>query len=133
MNNFSITMQVRDYECDMQGIVNNAIYQHYLEHARHKFLEQRGLSFAELTMAGTIIVVARAELDYLSSLRAGDDFVVSVRADRPSRVRLVFHQEIRREADNSLVLRAVITATAVNEHGRPYFPEELEKLLKDAQ
>ncbi|WP_284450060.1 acyl-CoA thioesterase [Spongiibacter tropicus] len=129
MTEFSIELQVRDYECDMQGIVNNAIYQHYLEHARHKFLEQRGLSFAELTLAGTIIVVARAELDYLSSLRAGEDFIVTVRAERPSKVRLVFHQEIRRVADDSAVLRAVITATAVNERGRPYFPAELEKLL----
>ena len=129
MTDFSLAMQVRDYECDMQGIVNNAIYQHYLEHARHKFLDQRGLSFAEMTLAGVIIVVARAELDYLVSLRAGDDFTVSVTASRPSRVRLVFEQEIRRAADDVLALRARITATAVNERGRPYFPEQLEALL----
>lgn len=129
MTDFSLAMQVRDYECDMQGIVNNAIYQHYLEHARHKFLEQRGLNFAELTQAGVIIVVARAELDYLTSLRAGDDFTVSVVASRPSRVRLRFAQEIRRATDGALVLRALITATAVNARGRPYFPEQLEALL----
>lgn len=34
---FELEMQVRDYECDMEGIVNNAIYQHYLEHTRHEF------------------------------------------------------------------------------------------------
>ena len=122
-------MQVRDYECDMQGIVNNAIYQHYLEHARHKFLEQRGLSFAELTRSGVIIVVARAELDYLASLRADDEFTVSVRASRPSRVRLIFEQEIRRTSDDAVSLRARITATAVNERGRPYFPEQMAALL----
>jgi len=129
MNEFSLAMQVRDYECDMQGIVNNAIYQHYLEHARHKFLEERGLSFAELTKAGVIIVVARAELDYLKSLRAGDDFTVSVTASRPSKVRLVFEQEIIRSSDAAVAIRAKITATAVNERGRPYFPEELNALI----
>ena len=29
---YELTLKVRDYECDLQGIVNNANYQHYLEH-----------------------------------------------------------------------------------------------------
>ena len=32
---FTHEMKVRDYECDLQGIVNNANYQHYMEHSRH--------------------------------------------------------------------------------------------------
>ena len=31
-------MEVRDYELDAEGIVNNANYLHYLEHTRHGFL-----------------------------------------------------------------------------------------------
>ena len=42
-----LTLKVRDYECDLQGIVNNANYQHYLEHARHEFLLSLGVSFAQ--------------------------------------------------------------------------------------
>ena len=41
--NFELELQVRDYECDIQGIVNNAVYQNYLEHCRHKFLNFAGL------------------------------------------------------------------------------------------
>ena len=33
---YELKMKVRDYECDLQGIVNNANYQHYLEHTRHE-------------------------------------------------------------------------------------------------
>ena len=34
---YELKMAVRDYECDLQGIVNNANYQHYTEHTRHMF------------------------------------------------------------------------------------------------
>lgn len=129
MSDFQTTLQVRDYECDMQGIVNNAVYQHYLEHARHLYLEHKGLSFAELTKAGVIIVVARAELDYLQPLRAGDRFSVTVSVSRPSPVRFCFQQSIVRSDDKTLAVRAIITTTAVNDRGRPYFPSALEGLL----
>ena len=31
---FETRMEVRDYECDIEGIVNNANYLHYAEHTR---------------------------------------------------------------------------------------------------
>lgn len=49
---YELPMKVRDYECDLQGIVNNANYQHYLEHTRHEFLLSAGVSFAGLHGAG---------------------------------------------------------------------------------
>ncbi|MDA1369762.1 MAG: acyl-CoA thioesterase [Proteobacteria bacterium] len=126
---FSLEMNVRDYECDMQGLVNNAVYQNYLEWARHEFLLSRGLSFADLTARGVIIVVTRAELDYRQSLRTGDSFVVTVRAVQASRIRMEFQQVICKQPNGELMLEAKITATAVNERNRPYFPEELKALF----
>lgn len=128
---FSIELKVRDYECDMQGIVNNAIYQHYLEHARHEFLASRGLSFAELTKQGVIIVVARAEIDYRAPLHAGEECRITVAASRPSPVRLVFSQKILRAADGKLMVSAEIITTAVNERRKPYFPKALQQLLDE--
>ncbi|MDD9889855.1 MAG: acyl-CoA thioesterase, partial [Gammaproteobacteria bacterium] len=110
--------------------VNNAVYQNYLEFARHEYLESRGVSFAELTKLGVIIVMVRAEIDYKRSLKAGDEFTVSVMASRPSRIRLQFEQEIRRAASDELMLKAVITTTAVNERNRPYFPAVLENIME---
>ena len=43
---FEIELKVRDYECDLQGIVNNANYQHYLEHARHELISASCISRA---------------------------------------------------------------------------------------
>lgn len=127
---FTAELQVRDYECDLQGIVNNAVYQNYLEHARHEFLNSRGLDFAELTELGVIIVVIRAELDYRFPLRPGDHFSVSVSVKKLGRLKVIFEQEIRRLADNELMLEAEITAVSLRDGGRPYFPEELEKLFE---
>ena len=127
---FSLHMKVRDYECDMQGIVNNAIYQHYLEHARHEYLLSRGFSFPDLTARGIILVVVRAEIDYRRSLRAGDEFAVTVKPVRPSPVKLVFQQSILHGPQQTLMLNAQITTTAINERNRPYFPEELARLLE---
>ena len=45
---FTLNFDVRDYECDIEGIVNNAVYQNYLEHTRHEFLKQCGMDFAEM-------------------------------------------------------------------------------------
>ena len=41
---FETRMEVRDYECDIEGIVNNANYLHYAEHTRHLFLRSLGAS-----------------------------------------------------------------------------------------
>ena len=61
---FKLTFEVRDYECDLSGIVNNAVYQHYLEHARHKYLRTRRLDFAALEEQGITLVVVRIEMDF---------------------------------------------------------------------
>lgn len=126
---FLVDFLVRDYECDMQGVVNNAVYQNYLEHARHEFIKGFGLDCAEWARRKINLVVIRAELDYKRSLQSGDRFQVSVAMERLSPLRLVFLQEIRRYPDNELVLCARITGTVLNERGRPDFPDELSDFL----
>ena len=129
MTLFKHRMTVRDYECDMQGVVNNAVYQNYLEHARHEFLKTRGLDFARLTADGIIVVVVRAEIDFLRSLRSGDAFEVSVAPVRESKIRLAFEQTIVHAETAEMMLRARVITTAVNERGRPYLPTALQVLL----
>lgn len=120
---------VRDYECDMQGVVNNGVYQNYLEHARHEYLRTRGIDFAELTAAGVNLVVIRAELEYKNSLVSNDRFVVRSLARQVSRVRFEFRQDIFRLPDETLMLAATITGTSLNQRGRPFLPERLANLF----
>ncbi len=100
-------MEVRDYECDIEGIVNNANYLHYLEHTRHRFLRQAGLSFAEMHQRGVDAVVARMDLRYKSPLRCDDNLISRLWIEKQG-IRYVFHQDIFREADEALCLKATV-------------------------
>jgi acyl-CoA thioester hydrolase len=126
-----IELKVRDYECDMQGVVNNGVYQNYLEHARHEFLQSRGINFAEVTAAGINLVVIRAELDYKNSLVSNDLFVVRSLVRQVSRVRFEFQQDVFRLPDETLMLAARITGTSLNQQGRPFVPEILVQLFNE--
>ncbi len=126
---FKLEFAVRDYECDLAGMVNNASYLNYIEHARHEFLKSKGIDFAGLAQQGIYLVVIRVELDYLYSLRSGDRFTIGTNAERVSRLRFGFQQDIYRLPDEKPVLRAKVIGTAVNEKGRPMLPRELEAIL----
>jgi acyl-CoA thioester hydrolase len=127
--NFTLEMAVRDYECDLQGVVNNAVYQNYLEHARHEYLKSIGIDFAALTAQGINLVVTRVEIDYKTSLVSGDRFVVEVRLERISPLRIGFRQNICRLPDRKTVVKALVTGTALNAKGRPQLPEALKVVL----
>lgn len=104
---FETRMAVRDYECDIQGIVNNANYLHYTEHTRHLFLKQCGLSFSEMHRRGTDAVVARMNLQYKTPLRGDDEFLSCLNMTKEG-IRYVFHHDILRAADRKLCFRGKI-------------------------
>ena len=126
---FKLEFSVRDYECDLAGMVNNASYLNYIEHARHQYLRKNGIDFAGLAEEGIYLVVLRIEADYLYSLRSGDQFYVGTSMERISRLRFGFHQEIYRLPDQKPVLKAKVIGSAVNQHGKPMLPKELLQML----
>lgn len=123
-------LAVRDYECDMQGHVNNAVYLNYLEHCRHEYLKEFGLNFAEQVGRGINLVVIRAEIDYKRSLRSGDRFMVGVIMEKVSPLRYRFLQDVYLLPEKKLILKARVTGTGVNSKGRPELPGELSRMLE---
>jgi acyl-CoA thioester hydrolase len=124
---FELHFEVRDYECDLQGIVNNSVYQNYLEHTRHEFLKHLGLDFADLYSRGIVAVVARADLSYKTPLRPGDRFVVRLRAEQEG-LKILFYQDIYRLPDEKLCLKGIITATTLV-NGRLAVSQEIKDAL----
>jgi acyl-CoA thioester hydrolase len=131
MPSFELELEVRDYECDIEGIVNNAVYLNYLEHARHVFLKSRGLDFAALAQSGIHLVVTRVEADYLYPLRSGDRFAASVLAEPVSPLRIAFVQAISRLSDRKPILNAKTIGVALNERGRPHRLPGIERLWEE--
>lgn len=120
----SLEFTVRSYELDIQGVVNNAVYQNYLEHARHDFLLSRGIDFTQLHREGIELIVTKVEIEYKYPLRSHDRFVIKSLIRREGNVRLVFHQGIYRIPDNKLIVKAVITGVSTK-NGKPVSPEPL--------
>ncbi len=104
---FEYEMKVRDYECDVQGHVNNANYQHYFEVTRHEFLEHVGLNFYEMHKKGVDAVVSRVEIRYKVPLIGMDKFKCSIALEKRG-VIYTFHQRIIRLSDNKLCAKAQV-------------------------
>lgn len=112
---FSIPMKVRDYEVDSQGIVNNAIYLHYMEHTRHEFCEMAGTTFRSLQERGIDPVLSRVEIDYKTPLHLGEEFTSCLSLAREG-ARFVFHQAIFNAAGRLCAQAKVSVVTIVNGH-----------------
>ncbi len=124
---YELAMKVRDYECDIQGVVNNANYQHYLEHARHEFLLSIGISFADYHDKGIDFIVYRIEIDYKTPLRSRDEFIVRIDLKKEG-IRWIFDQEIVHKDSGKTCVKAKVTCVALV-NGRPKdCPELMEQL-----
>ena len=130
---YELKMKVRDYECDLQGIVNNANYQHYIEHTRHEFLLSPGISFAQLHEQGIDAVVARLSIAFKTPLRSGDEFVSKLYLKKEG-IKYIFYQDIFRLPDLKPVIKATVDTVCLingrlgesqllNETFAPYFTE----------
>ncbi len=111
---FKLEMKVRDYECDLQGVVNNANYQHYMEHTRHEYLETLGENFGAMHEKGLDAFVSKVEIKYKHSLRSGDNFLSCLRLKREG-VKLVFEQDIYRQSDNILAASGRVETVMVQD------------------
>ena len=109
---YETRMEVRDYECDIEGIVNNANYLHYMEHTRHLFLKECGLSFADMHAKGVDAVVARMNLQFKSPLRCDDEFISRL-ALKKEGIRYVFYQDIYRASDEQLCFKGIAELVSI--------------------
>ena len=125
---FEMPIKVRDYEVDAEGIVNNAIYLHYLEHTRHEFCESAGMTFRRMHSEGIDPVLSRVEINYLSPLGLGDSMIscLNIRRQGPQ---FIFDQDIYRP-DGTPVVSAIVGVVCLKD-GRINRGERLAEAFKE--
>lgn len=126
---FEHRIPVRDYEVDVQGIVNNANYLHYMEITRHEFCREAGMSFPAMHAMGIDPVLRSVNIEYLTPLRPGQEMVSKLRIRRDG-ARFIFDQDIYRLPDGEPVTRATVTVVCL-ENGRLSRGEVLAEAFAD--
>lgn len=127
---FELPMEVRDYECDLQGIVNNAVYQNYFEHTRHQFLLSKEISFSELHRRGIDAVVVKVEISFKRSLLPSDQFTSRLTLKKEG-ARYVFYQALF-SRDNKILHASARIETVILVNGKLGFTPELDRIVDEA-
>ena len=121
--------EVRDSELDSQGIVNNANYSVYYEHARHLYFKSLGVSFIDFLKNGYRVVLTKADITYKQSLTSGDIFIVETSAYY-RKVKLFVEQKVIRQQDQALISTATFHIASLHEpSGRLILPPEMVAAL----
>lgn len=110
---YETELEVRDYEIDAEGIVNNANYLHYLEHTRHCFCRDAGMSFDDMRHRGIDPVLSKVTISYMTPLRSGDRFKSCLAMTRKG-PRFIFQQDIYR-VDGTPVVKAEVVVAALKD------------------
>ena len=129
MQNHRWCSEVRPYELDAQGIVNNANYFCYLDAARTKMFLDMGLDCLQWHGDGFDFVLYKTNLTFKSSLRAHDSFCVVSEAVLRG-VRMQFTQRIMNETNGLPIVEAESTVVCKSiQTGKPCLPDALRELL----
>ncbi|XP_047314219.1 acyl-acyl carrier protein thioesterase ATL3, chloroplastic-like isoform X2 [Impatiens glandulifera] len=105
-----IELQVRDYELNQFGVVNNSVYSSYCQH---------GINPNDVANRGEALALSEVTLKFLNPLRSGDRFVMKMRISNSSATRLYIEQSIFKLLDNEPILEAKVVVVLLNKNYRP--------------
>ena len=115
---YECSLQVRTYECDSYGHVNNANYLNYLEFARYELLKDIGFDYDKAINAGFGVFISRIEIDYKRPAVTDDRLTIKTWPLKKGAVSGTFAQEILR-GDAILVEAKVTWAFVDSKTGTP--------------
>ena len=124
-------LEVRSYELDIYNHVNNAVYINWLEHARSKLLQDKGLDYISITKAwGVRFMTVRTEIDYRRQLMLADQVEVHTSVTKIGNTSFTLRQDVFRQGEDPPVAeaRVVIVYTDAKSGEPTPVPEEFVRL-----
>ncbi|MCE9599415.1 MAG: acyl-CoA thioesterase [Spirochaetia bacterium] len=113
------SLQVRSYEIDSLGHVNNAVYMNYFELGRIDFFKQLGFDLRAMFQSGITFVLAESHVKF--RLPSFIDETLLIESELTvEKVRMRFSQIIRRES--ATIATGDNTLVTLDTRGRPTVP-----------
>lgn len=130
---YSTHWNVRSYELDGNGHVNNAVYLNYAEALTIEHAEASGYGAAWASAHGGAWVVHRSIATYHLPAVYGDVLDLTVKVELVRGVRGIRRTTIRRQLDGALVAEVLTEWVWIGAEGRPArVPRELVELAREA-
>ncbi len=131
-------LKVRYYETDKMGIVHHSNFIRWLEEARLDWLEQLGISFADLEKRGVVSPVMNVECRYKKPVFYGDTVKIATKLANYNGKTFDFIYSIYNAQSDKLVAEGRSTHCFTNLEGRAavvteLFPELHELLSKNGE
>lgn len=113
---FDFPLRVYFEDTDAGGVVYHAQYVKFLERARTEWLRYLGYTNSELERKYRMLfIVSELSMEFLKPARLDDALNISVGIENLGRVRITFHQEIRRGEE--ILARARVSVATVSAEG----------------
>ena len=118
--------RVRYYETDAMAIVHHSAYITWFEEARSAFTRAVGYPYSRMEADGVLLAVAEVTARYHLPARYDEEVIVSAcLTDFPSRG-MTFAYEVRRAADNALLVTGSTKHISMDHQGKTKrIPEEM--------
>ena len=121
--------EVRGYELDSFGHVNNAVYLNYNEQARWNILKESGY-LDDFLKSGMFLVVVETTIRYMRELKMFDMIEVTTTLKHESPY-LIFYQEIFNKTTNEKASKAKTKTLLINNQRITQdLPPELLSIIK---
>ncbi len=124
-----VRFRVRYFETDAMGIVHHASYITWFEEGRSAFTRAIGYPYSRMEQEGISLAVAEVDARYHCPARYDDEVLVLATLVRLGSRGMTFTYEVRRAADNELLVTGSSKHLSIDPQGRVVM---LPRALKEA-